>query len=131
MGTRTEEVERSERAIKDAEIRQRTLLVQIEALDKELAALEFNEYVLQDNLDTLKQDKIIAIASEYKKAKEEVAKARAKRVQVSNERVKLGHQCDEMTKFLNKALEAHEELMYRLNNNVLYGNFRKQADGQT
>ena len=130
MATRTEEVEAAERVIKDLEIRLRTYQVQIDALDKDIAALEFNEYVLQDNLTALKQDKIIALAQEYKKAKEELARVRIRLVQVTNERVQVGHTADAVVYALGKARQSYEDLKFKLDNNVLYGNFRKQTDGQ-
>jgi len=129
MAGRTEEVEKSERVIKDLEIRERTYLIQLEALDKELAALEFNEYVLQDNIDTLKQDKIITLVKEYVKTKQDLAKVSVKRLQVSNERVKIGHEFKKATDLLKKAQDNHKELMHRLDNNILYINFGKQENG--
>lgn len=130
MSTRTEEVEAAERVIKDLEIRLRTFQVQIDALDKDIAALEFNEYVLQDNLSSLKQDKIVALAQEYKKAREELQRVRNRLVTVNNERIQVGHAVNAVTYALGKARQAYEDLKFKLDNNVLYGNFRKQEDGQ-
>ena len=129
MSTRTEEVEKSERDIRNAEIRQKTLQIQIDTLDRELANLHWTQTTLQENLNNLRKEKIIALATEYKKIKSDLAKTKARLIIVNNEKIKIDFAYQNILKFLKEAQEKHANLLYTLDNNILYGKFGRQTDG--
>lgn len=68
----TEDLKKLDRTIKDAEIRIRTLQASIDAIDKELLNTVALKKTLEENVKCLKTNKVIAIATEYKKVKEEL-----------------------------------------------------------
>ena len=125
--SKSDEIAKLDRAVKDAEIRLRTLVTNVDALTKEIDVLSNQEKVLDDNVKCLKKNKIIAIAQEFKKSKEELAKVRSRITFLTNDRdyyVKSSNDIKDFIKETNKSIEI---LKSSNSNNVLQ--FRNK-DGQ-
>lgn len=122
------DLEKLDRTIKDGEIRLRTVKTNIESLSREIAILDELEIQLNLNLQCLKEKKIIAIATEYKKAKEDMAKTKARRIGLSNDRENFKKAADNVEIVMKKAREEIEELN-KEGNNVLHVEFGRKVNG--
>ena len=71
-----EELKNLDRIIRDADIRSRTLKASIELIDKELINIAELKNALEENVKCLKTNKVIALAAEYKKAKEDLKRVK-------------------------------------------------------
>src|SRR5579863_1036082 len=70
------ELERLDRAIRDSTIRACTVKNNIDILDRDIANMGEYEKMLEENVRVLRRQKIVVIAEEFKKTKEELSKAR-------------------------------------------------------
>jgi chromosome segregation ATPase len=122
------DLEKLDRTIKDGEIRLRTVKTNIDSLSREIATLEELEIQLRLNLQCLKENKIVAIATEYKKAKEDLAKAKTRRISISNDREHFRKAVAEVEIVMKKAKEELDE-MNKEGNNVLYVEFGGKVNG--
>lgn len=120
------ELEKLDKAIKDGEIRFKTVKTNIESLDKEITILETLEDQLNQNVNCLKQKNIIAIATEFKKAKEDLIKTRIRMSALKNDRELLRKACKDVESLLNKTKKDLEKLQKSGDNNVLKGNFGRK-----
>jgi chromosome segregation ATPase len=122
------DLEKLDRTIKDGEIRLRTVKTNIDSLSREIATLDELEIQLNLNLQCLKEKKIIAIATEYKKAKEDLAKTKTRRIALSNDREHFKKAVAEVEIVMKKAKEELDE-MNKEGNNVLYVEFGGKVNG--
>lgn len=106
-----------DRAIKDAEIRIRTFQTSIGALDKEIESLTQLESTLEENIKNLKAQRIIAIAQEYKKAKEELKKVKSRIVLLSNDREHYRANIKDASLLLENSRKEYEKI--NTSNNIL------------
>lgn len=119
------ELEKLDRAIKDSQIRLCTVKSNIELLDREVETLSRLEVQLESNLKCLKKKDIIPIASEFKKAKEDLGKTRIRLITVKNEREDFKKAMDHVNQCMDKAREEIEKIKKIGENNVLHGKFGK------
>ena len=122
------DLETLDRTIKDGEIRLRTVKTNIDSLSKEIATLDELEIQLRLNIQCLKEKKIIAIATEYKKAKEDLAKTKARRIGLSNDRENFRKAMNDVELVMKKAKEELDELN-KEGNNVLHVEFGRKING--
>ena len=119
------ELERLDRAIKDSNIRACTVKNNIDILDRDIANMDELEQTLEENIQVLKQQKIVAIAEEFKKAKEELAKTRVRLITLRNEREDYRKALNNVHQVIQQSLEAIEKIKRDGDNNVVRANFGK------
>lgn len=125
-----EELEKLEKAIKDGEIRLNTIKNNVDILDKEINTLTHLEVQLEANLKCLKKKNIVAMASEFKKAKEDLKKTRVRMIVAKNEREDFKKATEATNYVIAKAKEDIEKVKNFGENNVLYAIFRRKKNGQ-
>jgi len=123
------ELENLDRAIKDGNIRAHTVKTNMEILSREIENLDQAEIALEENLKFLKQQKIIAIAEEFKKIKDELARVRIRLITSKNERADYQKSLDHTNQTIQWSIEAIEKIKRNGDNNVLHANFGKKCDG--
>lgn len=119
-----EEITKADRDVKDAEIRVATIKTAVAVLDSKLDELIALRDQRKENLDCLKQDKIVAMAKEYKKIKEELAILKEQIILKSNEREDIKKALKKNEDVLEEAKDLHKWLTKKTNN-VLTLKFRK------
>lgn len=127
MTTRTEELSKLDNAIKDAEVRIKTVSANLIALDKEILLLCELEKTLKENVKCLKEKQVVAVAKEFKKAKEELKKTQAKIISLRNDRDHFSRITKEMETALKNTKKEIERLQKAIENNVLQ--FPEKKDG--
>jgi hypothetical protein len=126
------EIDRAERAIKDAEIRLYTIQNQLNAIDMEYARLINIQYLIENNIVNLKKEKVIALAGSYKKAKMELMKVQAHINIVGNNKTAVTRMRNDAQVFLDRCKKEYDNMLESFKNNVLFGNFgRRDKDGQS
>lgn len=103
-------------------MRIKTVESNIVALDKEIASLTSLERTLKDNIACLKKQSIIAIAQEFRKAKDDLKSAKVKIASLSNDKDHFKKVSKDMAVFLEKSRKELSKL--ESNNNVL--NFKPE-----
>lgn len=123
------ELEKLDRAIKDSQIRLHTVKSNMDILGREIATLGAVEQELEANVSVLKQEKIIASASEYKKAKEDLKKTKNRLIMARNEREDFKKSMDNVNKVIIDSQQAIDKIKKSGENNVVLGNFGKKENG--
>jgi len=126
---KSEDISKLDRAIKDAEIRIKTILVNIDAIAKEIDLLSNQEKTLEDNIRCLKKSRIIAIAQEFKKSKVELQRIKTKTLSLRNEKEHFTKTTNDMENFIKENKKRLDKLQSNNENNVLQFN-RGNKDGQ-
>lgn len=70
--SKTDEIHKADRQRIDSEIRLNTIRISVDVIDREISILSIREIELKENLNYLKNSKIITLAAEYRKIKEEL-----------------------------------------------------------
>ncbi len=123
---RKDDLEKIDRNIKDAEIRLKTFELNIGTIQKELDFLAALESQLVVNIEFLKKHKIVAIATEYKKAKEDLKKTKTRLTQLKSDKMINEKAHKELGVMLEKNREAYDKLAQQGENNVLQGKFGRK-----
>lgn len=123
------ELEKLDRTLKDGELRLRTVKMNIDSLTKEINILSELEIQLEQNVKCLKKKNIIAIAIEFKKSKEDLAKTKTRAIALKNDREHFKKASAEVELVMKKAKEELEKLQKIGDNNVLRGKFGKKNNG--
>jgi len=118
-----EELDKLDRAIKDAEIRLKSIEANVEQIDKEINALRPRKLELERNIEFHKKSGTIPIAHEYKKTKSELSKITARLILISSDHKKANQALEDVQKIIKKFKYDHTELLKTNNNNVLWGLF--------
>jgi hypothetical protein len=111
------------KVISDSEIRLKSVLTNIETIDKEIAVLTPRKNELEQNLEFLKQKDTIPIAQEFKKSKLELSKIKARLCLISSDRAKAAQACKDIEVIIEKFKKDHRKLIITSDDNVLEGNF--------
>lgn len=122
---RNAEIETSVRNIKNAEIRLNTISTRLEMLSKEIETLDSLENSLEQNFKYLKKNKVVALAFEYKKVKNDLARIRNLMVFTKNERENAKKDFRETEKTLNACRISHDKLLKSFEKNIIKGKFGK------
>lgn len=124
---RTDDLTKLERTVKETDARLKTLLSNLQALDFEIKKIVVLERTLVENVKILKTKQVIAIAQEFKKAKEELRSVKVRLVALRNDREHFSKAFKDTKEFL-KTLEAqHRKIVREGENNVI--KFRR-TDGK-
>jgi chromosome segregation ATPase len=123
------ELEKADRIVKDTEIKLRTIKVALDGIDAEIQQLNTLEAELEENLQFLKKKNIIALAQEYKKAKEDLTKTKNRLAMLRIDAANVGRAFGDCEAYLKKAKEAYAKLL-KGSDNVVRGNFGRRSDGQ-
>lgn len=117
------EVISAEALVREAEVSLHTIQYHLRAVDREVETLEALQGQLEDNIDILKKQKIIALAQEYKRSREELNKTRNMLILARNSRNQFLASQKEAEKYLNRCNETYEIIVARSENNVIFGLF--------
>lgn len=126
MVSKQEQLVKADRAIKDAEIRLRTIKASLYAVEREIDVLSTVESQLEENLNYLKRKNIIALAVEYKKAKADLKAARTRLSLIRGDKEKLRKEFVEGESILENCKKAYDLIVKGPENNVILGKFRKK-----
>lgn len=124
--SRKDELEKADRAIKDAEQRLRAVKNSLEAIEKEVDILSTLETQLEANVKFLKKKNIIALAAEYKKAREDLIKTKTRLGLIKTDREKIRNIYHEIELAIFKAKQSYDESIKESENNVIRGKFGRQ-----
>lgn len=129
-----ENLNRASHVLLDAEVRLRTISVQIQQLDKEIAILTVVEANLQENIRVMKRKRVTVRVEDYKKARSDLNTARTRRafLRVDRENSLKAERHAEM--LYGKAKEEYDKAYDRLKNppnNVLYVDFGRKDGRQS
>ncbi|HXN74868.1 MAG TPA: hypothetical protein VN855_00055 [Candidatus Acidoferrum sp.] len=122
---KTEDLAKIDRTIKEAELRLKTVQASISALDKEIANVVALESALSANVKCLKTKRVIAIAQEYRNAKEELKRARTRLIVLGNDREHYCKAQKDAETFLKQTKKDYEKM--KNENNVI--KFRGKKGG--
>lgn len=120
-----EDLENIDRSIKDAEVRLKTFSNNVDVIKKEINFLLSLEKQLEENISYLKDIKIVALATEYKKAKEDLKKSRIRLSQLKGDLISNEKALKDVEKVLQKNKELYDKLSKQNENNVVQGKFGK------
>jgi chromosome segregation ATPase len=123
-----DELKKLDLAIKDTENRLKSFDHNISTLQKEIEFLLNLEMQLSENIAYLKKIKIITLATEFKKAKEDLKKTKVRLVQLKSDRTINEKSHKELIAFLEKSKGAYDKLAQTSENNVLQGKFGRKRD---
>jgi chromosome segregation ATPase len=122
---RTEDLAKLDRNIKDCENRLKTFNSNVDTIQKEIDFLVQIETQLESNISYLKKIKIVTLAQEYKKAKEDLKKTKIRLTQLKSDKTINEKAHKELNYLLQKNKEAYDKLAEQ-NNNILQGKFGRK-----
>lgn len=117
--SKIEELDKLDRAIKDAEIRLKSIESNIEQIDKEIAVLSPRKTELEQNIEFHKKANTVPIAHEYKKSKSELSKTKARLILITSDRKKAAQAVKDIQEIIEKFKRDYAELLKTSENNVL------------
>lgn len=121
-----DELTRIAQNIKDCENRLKTFSSNVETIQKEVDFLVNLESQLQANISILKKIKIVTLATEYKKAREDLKKTKIKLAQLKSDKTINEKAHKELEYLLQKNKEAYDKLSKQGENNVISGKFGRK-----
>ena len=121
-----DELVRIAQNIKDCENRLKTFSSNVETIQKEVDFLINLENQLETNISILKKIKIVTLATEYKKAREDLKKTKIKLTQLKSDKTINEKAHKELEYLLQKNKEAYDKLAKQGENNVLLGKFGRK-----
>ncbi len=117
--SKIEQLDKLDRAIKDSEIRLKSIQTSVEQIDKEINTLEPRKNELERLIGFHKQSETIPIAQEYKKAKAELSKTKARLILINSDYKKAVEACKQIEQIIDKFRKDYYELIKTSENNVL------------
>ena len=120
------ELERADKALREASIRCDTIKVHLSHLEREIAEMIAVETTIEQNISILKNSSVIALVSEYKKAREDLTKAKNRLVFLRIDRNNHYHALTKAEKILHECKEKLVQLMTIPIGKVIQGNFGKK-----
>lgn len=103
--------------------------IRLSAIEREIDVYILKERELLENINILKRKKIVALAQEFKRAKEALLALRQKLIFAYNDRSRHEKAIRTTQSLLNKAQLNYDIVVKRYENNLLHGTFRRK-DGQ-
>lgn len=103
---------------------------EISDINKELQILEAFKKELRYNIEFLKSDGIVAVASEYKKSIEQIHKVESKVMKLSDLKIKLKNQIISKTDTYSSYFDEYEKLYRDIESEQVILVFNKGKDGQ-
>jgi chromosome segregation ATPase len=117
--SKIEELDRLDREIKNAEIRLKSIQTAIEQTDKEIAVLSPRRSELEQNISFHKKTDAAPILHEYRKAKNELSKTKARLILITADQKKAIQACKDIELIIQRFKKDHLELLKTSDNNVL------------
>lgn len=117
--TRAEELDKLDKAIKDAETSQKSIQTNIDELTKEINTLETQKTELEENLEFHRRDGIIPIAHEYGKSKRELTKIINRLTLITGDRQKSVRALNDVQEILIKFKRDQIRLLNSNEDNVV------------
>lgn len=124
--SKSEDLLKLDRYIKDVENRLKTFTSNIDTIQKEVDFLLNLERQLETNIAILKKIKIVTLATEYKKAREDLKKTKTRLTQLKSDKMINEKAHKELTYMLEKNKESYDKLNKQSENNVLLGKFGRK-----
>lgn len=116
---KNEELDKLDCAIKDCEIKLKSVQSNIEQIDKEIDALRPRQAELEQNIEFHKKSNTVPLAQEYKKAKNELSKTKARLILITSDRKKSDEACKQIQQVIEKFKRDYSNLIATSENNVL------------
>ena len=116
---RSEELEKLDKAIKDAEISQKSIQDNIDIIHKEINTLNKLKNELEQNLEFHKRVGIIPIAHEYGRSKKELTKVINRLAIIGLDYKKFVHGLNQVQDIIIKFKRDYAELLGSNDNNVI------------
>lgn len=113
------ELDKLDKALKDADIRLKSIQSAIEQIDKEIAVLSPRKTELEQNIEFHKKEGIIPLAHEYGKTKNELFKTKARLALITSDQKKAIQAVKDIQLIIEKFKKDHYELLKTSENNVL------------
>lgn len=113
-------------AIKDLEIRLHTYRIALIKNAEEIELLEDLKEILKDNIAELKRESIIAMASEYKKAKDDLKRTETRLSFLRIDRLTYEKAFNSQVKVMDFLVLKYNETVIRLQNNVIKVKFGRK-----
>jgi len=120
-----DELNKLYRAIKDSEVRMNTFSVNMNTIQKEMNFHINTEKQLEENLAYLKDIKVIALATQYKKTKEDIGKTKKRLSELRSDMASNKKAYEDTETVLKKNRTAYDKLTKDSENNVIQGKFGK------
>lgn len=121
--SRIQELDKLDRALKDAEIRLKSIKTAIENIDKEIGVLTPKKTELEKNIEFLKKQDTIPLAHEYRKSKAELSKIKTRLSMITLDKTKSAQACVDVERIIEKFKKDYQKLVLTNENNILKGNF--------
>jgi chromosome segregation ATPase len=121
--SKADELDKLDKAIKNAEISLKSIKTTIEQLGKEIAILAPRKNELEQNLEFHKKAEIVPIAHEYKKAKSELSKTKNRLAMITSDQKKAMEACKDIEEIIAKFRSDYIKLIKTSENNILTPNF--------
>jgi len=118
-----DDIDKLDRAIKDAEIKLKSIQANIEQIDNEINALSPRKKELESNIEFHKRTSTIPIAQEYKKAKEELTKTNVRLTFITKGRIDASKAAKDVEDIIQKFKNDYHNLLKTGDNNVLRPKF--------
>lgn len=120
---KSDELEQLDKAIKNAEISQKSIQANIDKLSKEINTLTQLKDELEENLKFHKRDGIVPLAHEYGKTKKELTKVTNRLNLITSDYKKSVRAIKDVQEIVVKFKRDHIKLLNSSENNVVYGLF--------
>lgn len=115
-------------ALKEAEYCVKNIQDSIDQVNRDLLFLCHLERQLSENITVLKQQHIVTLAPEFRKIRMDLDKCRAVIQAKKKDQADLLKISKEAQDFYKQMKSHHDNVMERLENNVLYGNFGRNNE---
>lgn len=116
---KSEEIERLEKSIRDAYTKIVTVFSNIEAISREIELLANKEKELEENIKCLKKEKVVAVAQEFKKSKQDLKKISAKMSILDSDKKHFLKVSETIQDFIEKCKKELEKIQNLNKDNVL------------
>jgi peptidoglycan hydrolase CwlO-like protein len=126
---KADELEKNSATIHDANKRLAQVTKLVYDIDQEIVYLQNCIETLEENIKCLKKNRIIAMATEFKKAKNDLETARNRVGLLKKDRDTSVKALRHTELFIKKAIENYQNLLRSFNNNVVRGNFGSRNNG--
>jgi len=121
--SKLEELDRLEKALLDAIAGLKSISLNVEKIDFEIAILVQRKNELIQNIEFHKKEEVVPIAQEYKKSKEELSKTIARLILLNSDLNKSNSAIKTTETIIEKFKKDHMKLLQTGENNVLRPKF--------
>ena len=112
-------MDKLDRAIKDAEIRLKSIQANVSQLANEIAVLSPRKLELEQNIEFHKKAGTIPIANEHRKVRTELTKTKARLLNITAEHKRASQAIDEVIEIIEKFKRDQAALLKTSDDNVL------------